>query len=471
MTENKVVFNLTKNDKLFSEKIVNKNIDFLNQLEREKIMSEDLKEAMRANDLQSLLAQKKNKDSQGEPEMKSATMERYVSLRFGVVGSGQAGGRLAEVFYKNGYDVVAINTARQDLELLDIDEKFKYLVGENPIGGTGKDLEVSAELFSTYEEDIKEFLTSNFEEVDAFILTLSGSGGTGSGSAELLVSWLSEFGKPIIVIYVLPGVFDSVQGKFNAITTLENLSRMCSENIVNSLVLVDNAAIESKFPNLSQSAFFKTANESIVRPLHMFNSLSATPSNHESLDPMDFAKSLIENNGCCVFGSNTIPKEWYSKDETALVEAIMEGLDNGLLAGGFNLKEAQNVGVIITAKESVLAEFPYMNIAYVFKYISDEFKSANTFKGIYGVQSESDDIEVFFIFSGLGLPKDRVDALRKESDEHQKNLQEKRDNLQLNVSLNKNKSMADIDKKLAKIKKKHTGTSKLLNPSKPIRRR
>ena len=80
MPDDKIVFNLTKNEKFFSEKIVNKNIDFLNKLEREKIMSEDLKEAMRTNDIQSLLAQKKNKDSQGEPEMKSATMCKTIEI-------------------------------------------------------------------------------------------------------------------------------------------------------------------------------------------------------------------------------------------------------------------------------------------------------------------------------------------------------------------------------------------------------
>lgn len=460
------------------DEVVIKNNEFLEQLkgsilEDSVSRDEDLKEAMREDSYEALLARKKGKEPEVEkPEieieeefkMANAINKQYVSLKFGVVGSGQAGGRIAEVFYKQGYAACAVNTARQDLEFLDIPEENKLFIGNESIGGSGKDLDVSADLFMSHEDEVVSFIDNKLGDCDAFILTVSGSGGTGSGSAELLSEWLGQSGKPLIVIYVLPGSFDSVQGKHNALQTLERLSDLCKDTVINSLVLVDNAAIEAAYPDLPQAKFFKTANEAVVMPLHTFNRLSATSSDHESLDSMDFAKALIESNGCCVFGTNVVPPDWYEQDETALMEAIISGLDDGLLARGFDLKEAQNVGILVSANAQVLERVPYMNIAYMFKYIADEFKSANAFKGVYAVPTNSDDITVHFIFSGMGLPKDRVESLRKESEDHQKNLQEKREKLNLEVGPRKDRASRDIDNKIAKIKKRNSGTSRLLNP-------
>src|ERR1700675_3990584 len=46
--------------------------------------------------------------------------KRERSILLGVLGSGQAGSRIAEAFYKLGYDAVAVNTAMQDLKFIDI---------------------------------------------------------------------------------------------------------------------------------------------------------------------------------------------------------------------------------------------------------------------------------------------------------------------------------------------------------------
>ena len=56
------------------------------------------------------------------------------SLVLGVLGSGQAGSRLAEAFYKLGYDSVAVNTAMQDLKFIDIPDSNKLLL-EYGLGG------------------------------------------------------------------------------------------------------------------------------------------------------------------------------------------------------------------------------------------------------------------------------------------------------------------------------------------------
>jgi len=407
----------------------------------------------------------------GDKKMTTVTAKRHVSLKFGVVGSGQAGGRIAEVFGHYGYKICAINTAKQDLEFLDVPEENKYLIDNKELGGTGKDLDISASSFEEQETQIRDFIEEKVGDAESMVLAVSGGGGTGSGSAEILANWLYDMGKPVIVIYILPGSFDDPQSKHNAITTLDRLAEMASKQIISSLVLVDNANIEVAFPGLSQAAFFKTANKAVVEPLHMFNSVSVTPTEYEALDSMDFAKSLIEAGNCVVFGTNKVSADWYEEDDTALMEAIIEGLDQGLLASGFDLKEAQNVGILVTAKQSVLEKVPFSSIAYMFKYISDEFASAKSFKGVYAVPSDSDDITVRFIFSGMGLPKERVASLKTEAKTHMEALAAKKSRTNMKVGMGKDKATSEIDRNINKIKKKKSAIGKLLGGGKPIRRR
>lgn len=458
--------------------IVKENEEFLKLLQGEKEMVDqnELKEAMRQDDFSAIVAKKKAEaaakqateisttDAQGEDMSKNATAKPHVSLQFGVVGSGQAGGRIAEVFYRFGYQACAINTAMQDMEFLDMPKESKLFLNYS-LGGAGRDLEVGRAAIENQIDEVRAFLQAQVGNSDVVLIALAGGGGSGSGSAETLVSLVAELGRPIGVIYALPGTFDDSQSKHNAIQTLAKLSDMSAKGIINSLILVDNAKIEAAYPGLSQASFWETANNAIVEPLHMFNSLTAMPTNFEALDSMDFAKSFIEAGNCVLFGSNKVPKALYDNDETSLVGAIIEDLDKGLLASSFDLKEAQAVGILVTAKQSVLERVPYHAISYIFRYIAEEYKSARTFKGVYAVPSTDDDITVRFIFSGLGLPKERVESLKNEAQRHMQNLEAKKGKaaVGMSIDLGKDKTTSEVDRIMKKIEQKKSATGKLLN--------
>jgi cell division GTPase FtsZ len=432
--------------------------------------TDQMKDAIRKNDFSHL--SNTSPPPKEKPKMAdTATVKRHVSLNFGIVGSGAAGGRIVEQFTQYGYKGCVINTASQDLEYLNLPEEKKYLIDNKALGGTGKDLDISAQCFEERETEIREFIDQHTEGCDALILAISGGGGTGSGSAELLANWMYDTGKPILVIYILPGSFDDPQAKHNAITTLDTLSEMAVKELISSLILVDNAKIESTYRNLSQAAFFQTANKAVVEPLHMFNSVSVSPTNYEALDSMDFAKALIEAGNCVVFGTNIVPKDWYEDDETALMEAIIDGLQRGLLASGFDLKEAQTVGILVTAQQSVLEQVPFSSIAYMFKYVSDEFASAKSFKGVYGVPTDNDDITIRFIFSGMGLPKERVGSLKDEAKKHMETLADKKAKTNMKVGLGKDRATSQIDRNIAKIKKSKGSIGKLMGAGKKPKRR
>ena len=409
-----------------------------------------------------------------EAPKKVIEMQSNVSLSFGVVGVGQAGSKLAKVFYDLGYDACAINTARQDLALLDLPEKSKYFIDYSVGGGgAGRDLEVGKAAIEDNYDDVRSFVESEMEASQVLILCVSGGGGSGSGGATTMVDMLFELGQPVIVMYVLPGSSDDSQSKHNAIKTLAALGKMASTEKINSLILVDNAKIELAYPDLSQAAFWKTANNAIVEPLHVFNSVSARPSNYETLDSMDFAQTLLNAGNCVLFGSNKVSKEFYESDETALVEAIIDNLERGLLAGGFDLTEAQTVGILITAKQDVLENIPHKDISYVFKYISSEYDSARSFKGVYAVPAEDDDITVHFVFSGLGLPNSRVSSLKAEAEKHMDTLANKKKSSsdRMTIDMGKDDTTSAADEMMSKIKRKKGAIGKLMSKSKKVNRR
>ncbi len=444
------------------QQIAEQNKALLNILNAGRIdMTDPNKEAIRNEDFRKFMEQKRAAKEGAEVPAK---IERRVSLKFGVVGSGQAGGKIAKVFHDLGYDVCALNTAKQDLELLEIPENRKFFMNYS-LGGTGKDLEVARAAVEDNADQVHTFVEEHLSKSDVLVFCASAGGGTGAGSSGTIIRMLAGFNKPVIAILVLPGSTDDSQSKYNSIQVLAELAELSSKEVINSLILVDNAKIELAHSNLGPAQFWKVANNAIVEPLHMFNALSSQPSNIESLDSMDLAKSLVEAGNCTLFGSNRISREEYEADDLALVSAISENLENGLLANGFDLKEAQSVGILVTARPEVLDTVPTQSISFIFKFLADEYSSAKIFKGIYSIPSDSDDIQIYFIFSGMGLPKDRVDSLKKEAERHVVNLSDKKklSSDKMSVGLDKDRTSQAADKMMDKVRKNKSPIGKLIS--------
>jgi cell division GTPase FtsZ len=414
------------------------------------------------NDFRDAL-QKDHMAKHPELMMKIGT-KQHVSLKLGVIGSGQAGGRMAEVFHRFGYPTVAINTAKQDLDTLSIPENRRLCL-DYTLSGSGKDIEIGAAAIEANIEQVSSFVSSVTEDADVLVLTLSLGGGSGSGSAAPLVELLGQLGKPLLVMAAMPGSFDDSQSKFNATQTLSRLAEFSSRGVISSLIVVDNAKIENTYPNLSPSKFWEVANRSSIEPLHLFNTLTATATDIEVMDAMDLSRALLEAGSCALFGSMTVSREEYESDESALLSAMIRKLPEALPADDFDLKESQAIGILVTAKQSVLDTIPYANIAYLFKYISDEYDSSRSFKGIYAVtpDDDSDDIKISFIFSGMGLPTRRVDDMKKDADKHLGKLDEKRKKTAAAMNLGGSKGpVSKADAMIAKAKQSQSAIGKLL---------
>ena len=395
-----------------------------------------------------------------EDDMMDVVAEQAeVSINLAVIGVGQAGSRVAEEFHKCGYDTGVINTSAQDLKFINVLPNQKLLL-EGSLGGTGKDLDLGREIFEANENIVLDFVEGVAEGNDMIFLAVSGGGGTGSSSVATMVPMLFGIGIPVGVIYILPKATEDAQSKKNAIETLSKLARQTADNMISSLIVVDNARIENIYGGLGQAQFWKTANFAIVEPLHLFNTKTAQASKYTSLDPSDFGK-IISCGDCSVYGM--IEVDDYL-EETALAEAVIDSLNGNMLAEGFDLKQTRTGGVMIVGPEEALDRLPTVNIDYCFHMISNETNGANVFQGIYSDPSmEEDKIRIYTWFAGMGLPQDRIENLQKESKAQEAIAanKEKSRASQMTLDLEEDNVASMADKVHRKIRKKKSGFNRL----------
>lgn len=395
---------------------------------------------------------------EGKEDMPEVINEQEVSINIAVIGVGQAGSRIAEEFHKLGYDTGVINTSAQDLKFIEVLPNQKLLL-EGSLGGTGKDLDLGRDIFNENKAETEDFVHRIVEGNDMAFLAVSGGGGTGSSSVDVMVPMLFGTGMPVGVIYVLPKTTEDPQSKKNTVETLSRLSRMAADDMISSLVVVDNARIEQIYGGLSQSEFWRTANSAIVEPIHLFNSLTAQASEFTSLDPSDFGK-IISCGDCSIYG--VVEVEDYM-EEVALAEAVINSLSSSMLAEGFELTQTRVGGVIITGSEEALSRLPAINIDYCFHVLSDQTNGASLFQGIYKKEDVGDKVRIYSWFAGLGLPQDRIDNLKKESKEQEAIALEKQKQRAsaMTLDLEEDKTNSITNEIHKKIEKKKSGFNRL----------
>jgi hypothetical protein len=239
---------------------------------------------------------------------------------------------------------------------------------------------------------------------------------------------------------------------------------------VANLIVVDNAKIETIYSNVSQMNFFEVANKAIVNTIDAFNTLSSMPSASKALDPMELTKILLDSPGCTVYGEMTVSNY---QDDTALAESVINNLDGNLLSSGFNLKEAKYCGVIFAASKSVWDKLPASSVNYAMAMINDKVNSLGVFKGLYTVDTEDDEVKVYSVFSGLGLPTSRVQSLQKETEGLMASVKDKAENKNANLTLDlgKEKAVSEAEKIRSKIQAKSSTFGKFVGATVTDRRK
>ena len=195
-------------------------------------------------------------------------------MRVGVIGIGQAGGRIADVLtyhslWGNHRGVVpfalAVNSAQADLMgLKTIQKKDRLLVGQTVVKGHGVGLnrKVGEKVIKHGLHSIMHAITEKgIHHIDAFFVIAGLGGGTGSGGAPVIISKLRQvYEEPIYLIGILPS---EDEGKLMAMNAIECLQEI--DGLVNGILLFDNDVWKKEGSPLETS--YQTMNYELVKPL------------------------------------------------------------------------------------------------------------------------------------------------------------------------------------------------------------
>ena len=167
-----------------------------------------------------------------EPDAKN------LAIKFGIIGTGQGGSKLADTFYQIGYRrVCAINTTAQDFLGLTIPQAYqKVLVSQ---GGAGKDPSKGWESLTSSKEDVLNLMRHTFgEDVERIMICVGAGGGSGGGSAiplfKLAKYYLANLGKPekVGMIVTLPKRTEGGKVQANAYRLLSDLKALAESKAV-----------------------------------------------------------------------------------------------------------------------------------------------------------------------------------------------------------------------------------------------
>lgn len=337
-----------------------------------------------------------------------------VGFKFGFIGAGQGGGKIAEAFAQIGYARVgAINTADQDLDTVNVPKKFKF--GKQQ--GAGKDRSVAKTAFSDQKEDIVDFIRQAVgTDIDRIFVTVGAGGGTGAGVCTELVKVAKEYQdtvkatSPYVgVILALPKISEGKKVSLNAYETLKEACKLVEDKIVSPLIILDNEKINVLYPKLPVSKFWQVANSNISSLFHLFNSIVTKSSQHSTFDSNDLRTVL--DSGIMVFGMTPVPN---LTNEAEISKAVRENLKRNVLCGELDLATGKIAASVAIADDQTLDKIPQEHLDNAFNQLNRTLQSGSTVhQGVY--KGNKAGLSIFTAIGGISTPQSKLDALLKAS--------------------------------------------------------
>lgn len=337
-----------------------------------------------------------------------------VGFKFGFIGAGQGGGKLAEAFAQIGYARVgALNTADQDLETVNVPVKFKF--GKQQ--GAGKDRSVAKTAFSEQKEDVIDFIKQSVgTDIDRIFVTVGAGGGTGAGVCTELVKVVKEYqdtvkatSQYVGVILALPKLSEGKRVSLNAYETLKEVCQLVDQKIVSPLIILDNEKINVLYPKLPVSKFWQVANSNISSLFHLFNNIVTKSSQHSSFDSNDFRTVL--DSGIMVFGMANVPN---TSNEADISKAVRENLKRNVLCGELDLATGKIAAAVAIGDDKTLDNIPQEYLDNAFNQLNRTLQSGSTVhQGVY--KGNREGLSIFTAIGGISTPQGKLDALLKAS--------------------------------------------------------
>jgi cell division GTPase FtsZ len=335
-----------------------------------------------------------------------------VGFKFGFIGAGQGGGKLAETFASIGYARVGvINTADQDLAAINVKKKLKF--GEQQ--GAGKNRNIAKQAFIDNKEDVVDFIKESVgTDIDRIFVTVGAGGGTGAGVCSELVKTVKEYQETIKatsphvgLILALPKLSEGKKVSQNAHDTLKEACELAENGTVSPLIILDNEKINGLYPKLSIKKFWQVANANICSLFHLFNNIITKNSEFSTFDSNDFRTVL--DSGIMVFGATNIND---TESESAISKAVRENLKRNVLCGELELSTGNVAASVAIGDEDTLDNIPQEYLDSAFNQLNRTLKTNSTVhQGIY--KGAKKGLSLFTAIGGIDTPKDKLATLLK----------------------------------------------------------
>lgn len=329
--------------------------------------------------------------------------EKTLAEKVAIVGIGQAGSKLADQFWKNGYRrVLILNTTDQDMKGLDCPNLLVIGAGN---AGAGKNPAVGQKAAETSTEEILRAMRNAFgRELQRVIVCSSAGGGTGSGATPAVIDIAKRYMEQVEVqprvgaIVVFPKKSEGGHVAANAKTLTDKLKALVVAKQISPVILMDNEQIGKMARNLPVSQFFDQANKMVVGCFHTFNALTAEPSKHMTLDPADFRTVL--DGGVMTFGMTRVPDPLASK--TVIAEAVQKNLSNGMLSS-LPLKSATHAGAMVVSSDETLGSLTQETLDLAFEALGRAVGGSDLVlhQGVYDATFPDKRALVYVMASGM----------------------------------------------------------------------
>jgi len=324
-----------------------------------------------------------------------------------IIGAGEAGGRIAQEFYFNGFKkVIVMNTAKTDLDGLELDDADKLIIPIGTQGGAGKDPNMVRNAIDEFYTDVLRFIRSHAQDIQSCMVCIGGGGGTGGGLGIVVAQACAELGIPVGIVYTLPLMNESTLVFVNALDNLKEIHQNAQDASISPLIIVDNNKLVSKFKPTAAN-FWGPLNGAIVTVVKKFNEYSQKPTKFISgLDTQDL-KRLMTTGGVCAIGHFDVNEDF---DSSRLGEEVV----NHFFMDGFDLATASASGVIIVGSEKTLGTTGSAeHINGIFDKIAERLDGGMFFRGVYADENVN-YLRAYVLFNGLALPSEHINDMMKQ---------------------------------------------------------
>ncbi len=313
-------------------------------------------------------------------------------MRALIIGIGQSGTKIADIFALVDFEALAVNTSRGDLEYLKhIPHERRILIGESLTGGKGVNANpvLGREAMKRDLPLVMRKINSliGYEDVDIFFLTFGFGGGTGAGGTPVLAEALKEEYPESLVVAIgaLPLREEGIRPTINAAITIDKLSK-----VADSIIAIDNNKLKESGEDITRA--YEKINYTIVERIASLLALIDIPG-EQTLDASDL-KFVLK-----AFGS--FATVGYAKADASrirnLSKLIIKSFESEGLYLEANIESALYGLVAIHGPPEVLKA---SEIFEALDYLTKKIRGKQIFRGFYPDPRER-DIEVVTLLSGI----------------------------------------------------------------------